>query len=97
MRLSRVWLFGPPWTVAHQAPVDSPGKNTGVAMPSSRGSFWSRNQIHISCESCIAGRFFNAEPLGKPRICPGNNKMECFVSPQLELLKQPKTLSHSLA
>ena len=30
--LSHVWLFAPPWTVAHQAPLsmDIPGKNTGV-------------------------------------------------------------------
>ena len=33
-----------------------------VAMPSSRGSSW-RNWTHVSC---IAGRFFTAEPLGKP-------------------------------
>ena len=36
-----------------------------VAMPSSRGSFQPRNQTHISC---IAGRFFITEPLGKPRF-----------------------------
>ena len=29
-----------------------------VAMPSSRGSSWPRNQAHISCVSCIAGGFF---------------------------------------
>ena len=30
--LSHVWLFGTPWTIAHQAPLswDFPGKNTGV-------------------------------------------------------------------
>ena len=34
-----------------------------VAMPSSRGSSWPRDWIRISC---IADRFFTAEPLGKP-------------------------------
>ena len=29
-----------------------------VAMPSSRGSSWPRDQTHISCISCIVGRFF---------------------------------------
>ena len=35
-----------------------------VAMPSSRGSYQSRDQIHISCSSCTAGD--SSEPLGKP-------------------------------
>ena len=36
-------------------------------MPSSRGSFQHRDWTHISCISCIAGRFFTTEPLGKPQ------------------------------
>ena len=39
-----------------------------VAMPSSRGSFQPRDQTHIVCESCIAGRFFTAEPLGNANV-----------------------------
>ena len=39
-----------------------------VAMPFSRGSFWPRDQTHMSSVSCIVGRFFTAEPPGKPRI-----------------------------
>jgi len=35
------------------------------AIPSSRGSFWSRDWTCVSCVSCIKGRFFTAEPLGK--------------------------------
>ena len=35
-----------------------------VAMPSSRDSSQPRDQ---TCDSCIAGRFFTAEPPGKPR------------------------------
>ena len=38
-----------------------------VAMHSSRGPSWPRDQIHISyIVSCIADRFFTAEPPGKP-------------------------------
>ena len=36
-----------------------------VAMPSFRGSFWPRNRTCFSCNSCIVGRFFTAEPPGK--------------------------------
>ena len=37
-----------------------------VAMPFSRGYSWSRDQICVSCVSCIAGGFFTTEPRGKP-------------------------------
>ena len=37
-----------------------------VAMPSSRGSSQPRDRTYISYISCIAGRFFTAEPPGKP-------------------------------
>ena len=37
-------------------------------MPTSRGSSQSRDPTHIFCGSCIAGRFFTAEPLGKTQI-----------------------------
>ena len=46
-------------------PWNSPGQNTG-AFPFSRGSSQSRDLTCVSCISCIAGRFFTAEPLGKP-------------------------------
>ena len=58
---SHVQLFATLWTVAHQAPL-----SMGFSMPSSRGSSWPRDQIHISCGSCTAGGFFTAEPPGKP-------------------------------
>ena len=41
-----------------------------VAMPSSRRSSRPRDQTCISCSSCIAGRFFTAEPPGKPSPIP---------------------------
>ena len=34
-------------------------------IPFSRGSSWLRDQTHISWGSCIAGRFFTTESLGK--------------------------------
>ena len=37
-----------------------------VAMSSSRGSFQHRDQTYICWISCIAGRVFTTEPLGKP-------------------------------
>ena len=36
-----------------------------VAMSSSRGSSHPRDWTHVSCTSCIAGRFFTTEPPGK--------------------------------
>ena len=38
----------------------------GVAMPSSRGTSWPRDQTLTCCGSCIAGRFFTPEPQGTP-------------------------------
>ena len=39
-----------------------------VAVPFCRWSSWPRDQTSVSCVSCIAGRFFTAEPLGKPQM-----------------------------
>ena len=39
-----------------------------VAMPSSRGSSRPRDRTCIFYSSCIVGRFFTAEPPGKPNI-----------------------------
>ena len=38
-----------------------------VAIFSSRGSSWSRDQTHVFCVSCIVDRFFTAETLGKSK------------------------------
>ena len=44
-----------------------PGKKTGwIAISFSRWSSWARDWTHVSHMSCIAGRFFIAEPPGKP-------------------------------
>ena len=68
--LSRlVWLCETPWMVAHQAPL-----STGilqarilewVAMPSSKGSSWPRDQTQVSC---IAGRFFTIQATREPQV-----------------------------
>ena len=39
-----------------------------VAIAFSRPSSQCRDQTHVSCVSCIAGRFFTTEPLGKPLL-----------------------------
>ena len=41
-----------------------------IAISSSRGSFWHRDQTCISCIYCTAGRFFTPEPPGKPYSSP---------------------------
>ena len=51
--LSLARLFATPWAIAHQAPL-SMGIHQArilewVAMLSSKGSPWSRNQTHVSC------------------------------------------------
>ena len=43
-----------------------------VAISSSRGFSWPWDQIQVFCVSCIADRFFTAEPLGKPNLAHGN-------------------------
>ena len=37
-----------------------------IAIPFSRGSCLPKDRTRVSCISSIAGRFFTAEPLGKP-------------------------------
>ena len=38
-----------------------------VAFSFCRGSSWLRDQTHVSCISCSAGRFFTTAPPGKPK------------------------------
>ena len=66
--LSRVFSAAP-WIVAHQASLSMVffrhGSWSGLPS-SSMASYQPRDQTHISCISCIAGRFFPTEPLRKP-------------------------------
>ena len=68
--VSGVWFFATLWTVA------PPGSSVHrilqtrilewIAMHSFRGSSRPRDQTCISCVSCMVGRFFITELLGKP-------------------------------
>ena len=58
---SGVWLCVTLWTVAHQAPL-----SMGCHVPL-WGIFPTRDWTCVSCVSCSAGRFFAAEPSGKPK------------------------------
>ena len=55
-----------------------------AAMPFSRGSSWLRDATHASCSSSTAGRFFTAEPPGRPislykTILSTNNNCKCYA------------------
>ena len=80
--LSCVWLLVAPWTVACQAspPMKFSKQEywSGLPFPTLRGSSWSRDQTHISCGSCIAGRFFTTEPLGCCKI-PSQHCFSCIL------------------
>ena len=56
--------YGPPDSSVHE--ILQARTLEWIAMPSSRGSSWPRDQISFSCVSCIAGRVVTAEPPGKP-------------------------------
>ena len=64
---SGVWLFATPWTAVRQAALSlwilQARILEWIAMPSSRGSSWPRDQTHVSC---TAGGFFTTEPPRKP-------------------------------
>ena len=60
------------WSVAHQAPLSMGIRQERmlerVSMPSSRGYLWPRDGTCLSCDSCVAGGFFSAEPPGKTTL-----------------------------
>ena len=73
--LSRLQLFATLWTVTCQAGSSIHGISQGrilewVTTFSSWGSSWPRNQTSVSCVSWVPGKFFTAEPSGKPRDTP---------------------------
>ena len=65
----------PAWTVAHQAPLSIgvfwKGILDWVSISFSKESSQPRGQTLIFCVSCITGRFFTAELLGKPPLVYG--------------------------
>ena len=52
-----------------------------ITIPFSRGSSWPRDLTYVSCVSCIAGRFFTAEPPWKPPIKVGQVKWITHMAP----------------
>ena len=58
-----------------------------VATSFSRGSSWPRNRTRVSCSSCIAGRFFTAEP----RI-----HRKLLIKVLLDPLKKPPKINNSI-
>ena len=71
-----------PWTVTHQAPlsVDFPRQEYWSGLPIFlQGSFLTQG---LNTFSCIAGRFFTAEPPGKPsKVYSWANILETSTSP----------------
>ena len=67
---SHVQLFATPWTVAHQAVhgILQAKILEWVAMLSSRGSSWSKDQTHISCLLDWQAGSLSLVPPGKPGI-----------------------------
>ena len=81
------------WTAACQAPVHGiflARILEWVVISSSRATSWPRDGSCISCVSCIAGRFFTVEPLGKPlennTEVPKKLKIELPYNPPIPLL-----------
>ena len=66
-----VRLFATPWIVAARllCPWDSPGKNTGVGCHALLLGIFSAQGSNPQIISCFAGRFFTAEPTGRPEVC----------------------------
>ena len=62
-----------------------------VAMASSRGSSWPRDQTCFSCSSCTAGSFFTTEPRGKPQ-----SSLLCYQNTCYCFLRHGTSLHHSL-
>ena len=95
--LSHVWLLATPWTRAHQAPLSMEFSRPEYwsGDPFSRGSSQPRNWTHDSYTSCIAGRFFTAEPPEKSYVIAtqGSNccEMVGMVSVHSDILEQKST------
>ena len=73
---SPIPLFATPWTIACQAPLsmEFSGQEywSGLPFPPPGDFPDARIKIQVFCVSCIADRFFTAEPLGKPNLAHGN-------------------------
>ena len=89
---SHVRLLVALWTVARHAPLSMGIFQARilewVAMPSSRGSSQPKDWTHVSWCSCIADRFFTAEPPGKPECVVDGTKCSILRRRQIKKLGQ---------
>ena len=78
-----VWLFATPWTVTHQAFLSMGILQARilewVAMPSSRGSSWPRDQTQVSCIGKQVS--LPLAPPGKPQIKYCESESGLFATP----------------
>ena len=69
---SRVLLFATPWTVARQDPLSMGFSRqeywSGLPFPSPGDLYHPGVKLYVSYVSHIAGRFFSAESLSKPKL-----------------------------
>ena len=66
-----------------------------VAMPSSRGSSPPRDWTHISCSSCIAGRFFTTDPLLLLLLLSRFSRVRLCAIPEMAAHQAPLSLGFS--
>ena len=78
-----LWIKSLPGSSVHR--ILQAGVLEWAAMPSSRGSSRPRDGAHITCGSCLAGRFFTAEPPGKPKrgVKTANNDDLIYLVPSV--------------
>ena len=68
-----------------------------VALPSSRGYSWPRDQTCVFCSSYIAGKFFTTEPRGKStKLSPRSNSRNHILGSQGSFLPTQGIACHSL-
>ena len=91
-KLSHVWLFATPWTVAQQAPLSMGILQARilewVAIPFSRGSFQPRDWIQVSH---ITGRFFTVWDTREVQYVNSNLKKKDNYSNIKDLNESPTT------
>ena len=82
------WDCSPPGSSVHE--IFQARILEWVAMPSSRGSFWPKDQICASCISCTAGGFFTCWAIAEDQSYHMTQK---FYS-QIHTPREFKTFSH---
>ena len=101
--LSHVQLFVNQWTAACWVPLFSGFSRqeywSGLPWPHPGESSWPRDQTPASYGSCLAGRFFTAEPPGKPppvsfslvaKIYPKTRQISVVFTFKKDVISMPK-------